>query len=580
MVENLKQLQERVAVSDGRAKADLVITNGRIINVFSGEIMDGDIAIKNGYIAGIGDFPEAEKVIDAAGAFIAPGFIDAHVHVESAMVTPAEFARVLLPNGVTTIVTDPHEIANVAGEKGIEFMLEDAKGAPLDMFVMLPSSVPATDGEHNGETLHAEKLHPLYRHEKVIGLAEVMDFPSVAKGSSDILTKIIDAKKEGGRIDGHGAGLTSADLNNYLAVGIRTDHESTTAKEATDRLRAGMFVMLREGTVGRDLLQTIPAVSEKNSHRFCFCTDDKLINDLITEGSINYNIRLAINNGIEPITAIQMATINAANCHNLPYLGAIAAGYQADIVFLKDLKTVEISKVLKNGEVVVENGVRNEAAFKQQAAVPFASPPINHHLQLQDLALPLTKETCYVIGMQPNSLFTEKRIEQVTIQNGKFVPNVENDLLKMAVVERHHDTGCVGVGIVKGFGLTEGAIATTVAHDSHNIVAVGVSDEAMKAAIDHITQTGGGIAVVDGAGKVLHDLALPIAGLLSDKPYEEVETDLAGLLKAFNQISSAKGFDPFLTLSFLTLPVIPELKLTDQGLFDFATFQIIPNEVN
>ncbi|MBC2187174.1 adenine deaminase [Listeria sp. FSL L7-0253] len=580
MVENLKQLQERVAVSDGRAKADLVITNGRIINVFSGEIMDGDIAIKNGYIAGIGNFPDAEEVIDAAGAFIAPGFIDAHVHVESAMVTPAEFARVLLPNGVTTIVTDPHEIANVAGEKGIEFMLEDAKGAPLDMFVMLPSSVPATDGEHNGETLHAEKLHPLYRHEKVIGLAEVMDFPSVAKGSSDILTKIIDAKKEGGRIDGHGAGLTSADLNNYLAVGIRTDHESTTAKEATDRLRAGMFVMLREGTVGRDLLQTIPAVSEKNSHRFCFCTDDKLINDLITEGSINYNIRLAINNGIEPITAIQMATINAANCHNLPYLGAIAAGYQADIVFLQDLETVEISKVLKNGEVVVENGVRHEAAFKQQAAVPFVSPPIHHHLQLQDLVLPLTKETCYVIGMQPNSLFTEKRIEQVTIQHGKFIPNVENDLLKMAVVERHHDTGCVGVGIVKGFGLTEGAIATTVAHDSHNIVAVGVSDEAMKAAIDHITQTGGGIAVVDGAGNVLHDLALPIAGLLSDKPYEEVETDLAGLLKAFNQISSAKGFDPFLTLSFLTLPVIPELKLTDQGLFDFATFQIIPNEVN
>ncbi|OFG03938.1 adenine deaminase [Listeria monocytogenes] len=578
-MENLKQLQERVAVSDGRAKADLVIKNGRIINVFSGEIMDGDIAIKNGYIAGIGNFPDAEKIIDAAGAFIAPGFIDAHVHVESAMVTPAEFARVLLPNGVTTIITDPHEIANVAGEKGIEFMLENAKGVPLDMFVMLPSSVPATEGEHNGETLHAEKLHPLYKHEKVIGLAEVMDFPSVAKGSSDILTKIIDAKKEGGRIDGHGAGLTSADLNNYLAVGIRTDHESTTVKEATDRLRAGMFVMLREGTVGRDLLQTIPAVSEKNSHRFCFCTDDKLINDLITEGSINYNIKLAIQNGIDPITAIQMATINAANCHNLPYLGAVAAGYQADIVFLTDLESVEISKVLKNGEIVVENGVRNEAIFKQQAAVPFVSPPINHHVCLQDLALPLAKETCYVIGMQPNSLFTEKRIEQVTIQDGKFIPTVADDLLKMAVVERHHNTGCVGVGIVKGFGLTEGAIATTVAHDSHNIVAVGVSDEAMKAAIDHITKTGGGIAVVDGTGQVLHDLALPIAGLLSDKSYEEVEVDLAGLLSAYNQISTAKGFDPFLTLSFLTLPVIPELKLTDQGLFDFATFQIIPNEV-
>ncbi|MBS9367465.1 adenine deaminase [Listeria welshimeri] len=579
-MENLKQLQERVAVSDGREKADLVIKNGRIVNVFSGEIMEGDIAIKNGYIAGIGDFSEAEQIMDAAGEFIVPGFIDAHVHVESAMVTPAEFARVLLPNGVTTIVTDPHEIANVAGEKGIEFMLEDAKGAPLDMFVMLPSSVPATEGEHNGETLHAKKLHPLYKHEKVIGLAEVMDFPSVAKGSSDILTKIIDAKKEGGRIDGHGAGLTSADLNNYLAVGIRTDHESTNAKEAVDRLRAGMFVMLREGTVGRDLLQTISAVSEKNSHRFCFCTDDKLINDLITEGSINYNIRLAIENNIDPITAIQMATINAANCHNLPYLGAVAAGYQADIVFLKDLQTIEISKVLKNGQVVVENGARNEAAFEKQHSETFISPKIQHHLSKQDLELPLTNDTCYVIGMKQNNLFTEKLMEQVNVENGKFVPSIEKDLLKMAVVERHHSTGCVGVGIVKGFGLKEGAIATTVAHDSHNIVAVGVSDEAMEKAINYVTEVGGGIAVVDETGKVLHDLALPVAGLLSNKPYEEVERDLAGLLKAFNQISNAKGFDPFLTLSFLTLPVIPELKLTDQGLFDFATFQIIPNEVN
>ncbi|MBF2352990.1 adenine deaminase [Listeria welshimeri] len=579
-MENLKQLQERVAVSDGREKADLVIKNGRIVNVFSGEIMEGDIAIKNGYIAGIGDFSEAEQIMDAAGEFIVPGFIDAHVHVESAMVTPAEFARVLLPNGVTTIVTDPHEIANVAGEKGIEFMLEDAKGAPLDMFVMLPSSVPATEGEHNGETLHAKKLHPLYKHEKVIGLAEVMDFPSVAKGSSDILTKIIDAKKEGGRIDGHGAGLTSADLNNYLAVGIRTDHESTNAKEAVDRLRAGMFVMLREGTVGRDLLQTISAVSEKNSHRFCFCTDDKLINDLITEGSINYNIRLAIENNIDPITAIQMATINAANCHNLPYLGAVAAGYQADIVFLKDLQTIEISKVLKNGQVVVENGARNEAAFEKQHSETFISPKIQHHLSKQDLELPLTNVTCYVIGMKQNNLFTEKLMEQVNVENGKFVPSIEKDLLKMAVVERHHNTGCVGVGIVKGFGLKEGAIATTVAHDSHNIVAVGASDEAMEKAINYVTEMGGGIAVVDGTGKVLHDLALPVAGLLSNKPYEEVERDLAGLLKAFNQISNAKGFDPFLTLSFLTLPVIPELKLTDQGLFDFATFQIIPNEVN
>ncbi|MBC1501071.1 adenine deaminase [Listeria weihenstephanensis] len=569
----VKQLQERVAVSDLRAAADVIIKNGRIVNVFSGEIMEGDIAIKSGYIVGIGDFDEAAEIIDAKGQYIVPGFIDAHVHVESAMVPPSEFARVLLPNGVTTIVTDPHEIANIAGAKGIEFMLADAAETPLDMYVMLPSSVPATPFEHNGATLEASDLRALYQHEKVIGLAEVMDFPSVASGKTDILQKIVDAEKHGGRIDGHGAGLSKADLNNYLAVGIRTDHESTTAMEAMDRLRAGMFVMLREGTVGRDMIHTLPAVNPKNSHRFCFCTDDKLIDDLLEEGSINYNVRLAIANKIDPVMAIQMATINAATCHKLPHLGAVAAGYQADILFLRDLETVTITKVMKRGEVVVDDGIREESLFKKQDS-NFESPAILHTLKLEDLKLEIAGTAANIIGMQPNSLFTEHLVEPITVQNGEFQVSVKDDQLKMVVVERHKGTGCVGVGIVKGFGIRHGAIATTVAHDSHNIVAVGSSDADIMLAIEHITKIGGGIAVVDN-GKMAADLALPIAGLLSTQPYEEIQHRLDHLNDAFCGVSAKQGFDPFLTLSFLTLPVIPNLKLTDQGLFDFNVFGFI-----
>ncbi|EUJ23405.1 adenine deaminase [Listeria grandensis FSL F6-0971] len=573
----VKQLQERVAVSDLRAAADVIIKNGRIVNVFSGEIMEGDVAIKSGYIVGIGEFSEAAEIIDARRQFIVPGFIDAHVHVESAMVPPSEFARVLLPNGVTTIVTDPHEIANVAGVKGIEFMLDDAAKTPLDMYVMLPSSVPATPFEHNGATLTASDLRALYQHEKVIGLAEVMDFPSVASGQSDILQKIVDAEKHGGRIDGHGAGLSKADLNNYLAVGIRTDHESTTAVEALDRLRAGMYVMLREGTVGRDMIHTLPAVNPKNSHRFCFCTDDKLIDDLLEEGSINYNVRLAIANDIDPVMAIQMATINAATCHKLSHIGAVAAGYQADILFLRDLETVTITKVMKRGQVVVEDGLRDEALFKK-AVGSFESPAIRHSLKREDLKLAMMGNMANIIGMQPNSLFTEHLVESVTVQDGEFQSATENDQLKMVVVERHKGTGCVGVGIVKGFGIQHGAIATTVAHDSHNIVAVGESDEDILLAIARITEIGGGIAVVNN-GKVASELALPIAGLLSEAPYEDIQQQLDHLNDAFRGVSTKQGFDPFLTLSFLTLPVIPNLKLTDQGLFDFNAFGFIEVEV-
>ncbi|EUJ19372.1 adenine deaminase [Listeria aquatica] len=576
-METVTSLRERINVLSHKDPADVIIKNGRIVNVFTAEIIEADIAIKNGYIAGIGEFHKAEKVIDAKGHYIVPGFIDAHVHVESAMVPPSEMARVLLPNGVTTIVTDPHEIANVAGAAGIDYMLEEAKGSPLDMFVMLPSSVPATPFENNGATLDAESLRALYNRENVIGLAEVMDFPSVASGAKDILQKIIDAKTHGGRIDGHGAGLTRENLNNYLAAGIRTDHESTTAEEALDRVRAGMFVMLREGTVARDLLATLPAVNEKNSHRFCFCTDDKLIPDLVSEGSINYNVKLAIQNGVSPIMAIQMATINAAACHNLLYLGAVAAGYQADLLFLEELETVKITKVMKRGEVVVADGERFEAAFPKKTTT-FTSPEIRHSLKVSDLRLKLLSDHVRVIGMLPNSLFTEKLEVKLDRVDGEFVPDSARDLAKMVVVERHKGTGNVGLGIVSGFGLTRGAFATSVAHDSHNIVAVGMNDSDIELAVKALTEARGGIVVV-ADGKVEEILPLRIAGLLSDQPFEEVARCLKSLEKAFGTISSAKGFDPFLTLSFLTLPVIPEYKLTDQGLFDFEAFSFVPLEI-
>ncbi|MBC1522460.1 adenine deaminase [Listeria aquatica] len=576
-METVTSLRERINVLSHKDPADVIIKNGRIVNVFTAEIIEADIAIKNGYIAGIGEFHKAEKVIDAKGHYIVPGFIDAHVHVESAMVPPSEMARVLLPNGVTTIVTDPHEIANVAGTAGIDYMLEEAKGSPLDMFVMLPSSVPATPFENNGATLDAESLRALYNRENVIGLAEVMDFPSVASGAEDILQKIIDAKTHGGRIDGHGAGLTRENLNNYLAAGIRTDHESTTAEEALDRVRAGMFVMLREGTVARDLLATLPAVNEKNSHRFCFCTDDKLIPDLVSEGSINYNVKLAIQNGVSPTTAIQMATINAAACHNLLYLGAVAAGYQADLLFLEELETVKITKVMKRGEVVVADGERFEAAFPKKTTT-FTSPEIRHSLKASDLRLKLLSDHVCVIGMLPNSLFTEKLEVKLDRVNGEFVPDSARDLAKMVVVERHKGTGNVGLGIVSGFGLTRGAFATSVAHDSHNIVAVGMNDSDIELAVKALTEARGGIVVV-ADGKVEEILPLRIAGLLSDQPFEEVARCLKSLEEAFGTISSARGFDPFLTLSFLTLPVIPEYKLTDQGLFDFEAFSFVPLEI-
>lgn len=581
MEQNHSALRTRIRVAAKHEPADVVIRNGRIVNVFTGELMIGDVAVSGGIIAGIGAY-EGKETVDAQGRYIVPGFIDGHVHIESSLLTPQQFARVLLLHGVTTVVTDPHEIANVAGTAGIRYMLDAAEGLPIDSYVMLPSCVPATPFESNGAQLDAEHLEPFYRHPNVLGLAEVMDYRSVANTEARMMHKLAATHEAGALMDGHAAGISRDGLNVYMAAGIRTDHESISLQEAQDRLDMGLYLMIREGTVAKDLDALLPVVTPRNARRCLFVTDDKLIDDLLNEGSIDHIVRLAAAKGLDPITAIQMATLNTAECFRLRQHGAIAAGYQADLLLLDDLEQVKIHQVYKRGRCVVDAGRLVEAAFPP--GNPITGSLSGNLLGLNvrkvepaHLAIPLKSDLCHVIEVIPNSLVTHHRIEQVEAKDGMFSPSVDGDLLKLAVIERHHATGNVGVGIVKGFGLKRGAIATTVAHDSHNIVVVGASDDEMLAAIEEVTRTGGGAAVVAGR-EVLSSLPLPIAGLLSDRPYWEVSEGLKKLMLAMAEIGASQAFNPLLTLSFLTLPVIPHLKLTDKGLFDFASFSHIAVE--
>lgn len=577
MVRN--QLTRRISVASGRELADTVIKNGKIIDVFNGEIIDGDIAIVDGFIVGIGKF-EGKNVVDANGRFISPAFIDGHVHIESSMVTPPEFAKVSLLHGVTTVVTDPHEIANVLGVDGIQYMLESSKNLPFDIYFMLPSCVPATEFEHSGAILKAEDLRPFYQEARVLGLAEVMNYPAVQNNEHDMLDKIMDAQKFGKKIDGHAAGLSANDLNVYMSAGIRTDHESTTAAEAKERLSRGMYLMIREGTVAKDLQQLIPIVNDRNSRRCLFVTDDKHLDDLIRDGSIDHNIRLAIQSGIHPITAIQMATINTAECFGIEDKGAIAPGYKADLVLLNDLNTIKITEVYKEGKRFVENGVLVEE---------LKTNPVNeskrlknsvrfHELFDEHLNIHVKNSKANIIEIIPNSLITKHIIEKVNVcEQGIFHPSVDNDQLKLAVIERHHLTKNIGLGIVKGLGLKSGAIATTIAHDSHNLIIAGTNDFDMITAANAIKEMQGGLIVVN-QGKVIASLELTIAGLMSERPYLEVATSLHEIHLALETIGANKDFNPFLTLSFLSLPVIPELKLTDIGLFHVSKFEHISVE--
>ncbi|MEH7304804.1 adenine deaminase [Neobacillus drentensis] len=570
------RLKRRISVASKREPADTVIKNGKIIDVFSGEIVEGDIAIVDGYIAGIGEY-EGKKTIDAKGQYISPAFIDGHVHIESSMVTPKEFARVLLPHGVTTVIADPHEIANVLGTDGIQYMLDSSENLPFDFFFMLPSCVPATEFENSGATLTADDLKPFYQQPRVLGLAEVMNFPAVLQAEHDMLEKILTAKQAGKKIDGHAAGLSPNDINVYMAAGIRTDHESTTAAEAKERLRRGMYVMIREGTVAKDLQQLIPIVNERNARRCLFVTDDKHLDDLIHDGSIDHNVRLAIASGLSTITAIQMATINAAECFGLEDKGAIAPGYKADFFLFDDIKKLTITKVFKDGKVVVENGqltmeLSNQTFVETERlrnSVRFYELTKNH------FHIPLKTNKANIIEIIPNSLVTRHIIEKVdTNESGFFQTSIINDQLKLAVIERHHLKNQIGLGIVKGLGLKSGAIATTIAHDSHNLIIAGATDDDMVTAAQAMKEMQGGLVVVHH-GEVIASLELSIAGLMSERPFQEVYASLNEINQALNKLGANHHFNPFLTLSFLALPVIPELKLTDKGLFQVSKFKHI-----
>ncbi|MDQ0254863.1 adenine deaminase [Evansella vedderi] len=575
----IEQLRRRIAVAGRNHPADLVIKNGKIIDIFNLEILDhNQIAIVDGTIAAIGPGPyEGNHIIDANGSYIAPGFIDGHVHIESSMVTPTEFAKVVLPHGVTTVITDPHEIANVSGSKGIQFMLQDAENTLLDIFFMLPSSVPATSFENAGAVLKANDLEPLFSHPKVIGLAEVMDFPAVRNNDEQMIHKLITAANHTNNIDGHAAGLDLHGINIYRAASIKTDHECITAEEAKERLRRGMYIMIREGSTAKNLEALIPVVHKGNSRRCFFCTDDKHLDDLMNEGSINHNIRLAIKQGLDPIIAIQMATLNAAECYELNTKGAIAPGYAADMVFLDDLKKIKILKVLKEGKIIAENGkLLQKVNMQPSTSTALTNTVILPEITEKHLQIPIKDPNkAIMIGIIPNQIITKKLLEKVEITaEGHFIASIQKDQCKMAVIERHKRTGNIGLGIVKGLGLKKGAIATTVAHDSHNLIVAGTNDKDMLKAISEINKMKGGLVVIK-EGKAIGSIPLEIAGLISKKDYETVNNELQALHDALHEISPNTGFNQFLTLSFLSLPVIPDLKLTDTGLFDVVQFKHI-----
>ncbi len=564
-------LDETIKAAHGEKPVDLLLTNAQIINVFSGEIIPGEMAISDGLIVGFGQY-EAKKVEDLNGRYVAPGFIDGHVHIESSMACISEFARAVVVHGTTTVAADPHEIANVLGLSGIEYMLQSAEEQPMNIYFTLPSCVPATDMETAGARLTAEDLKPFLNKDRIIALAEMMNFPGVIYRDPDVLAKISAARQQKKPIDGHAPGLEGPQLYAYISAGIQSDHECTTEHEAIEKLRSGMHIMIRQGTCAKNLQTLLPAVNEKTARRMMWCSDDRHPHDLIAEGHIDSIVYEAIQSGLDPILAIQMATLNPAEYFNLDHLGALAPGRQADLVVFSDLKKPVIEKVYSRGILIAENGkILPTIQIPSAASVP---PSMHVDLQKIDFAIPADKKQIRVIEIVPEQVITHQRIEEITVKNKQAVSDPSKDLLKMAVVERHSGSGNVGKGFVKGFGLKHGALASSVAHDSHNIIVVGTTDEDMRAALEAVVKMGGGLAAVSDA-RVRAELALPIAGLMSLEPVQRVRDQLDKLIEATHDMGTPLK-DPFMTLSFLALPVIPELKLTDIGLVDVNKFEVVP----
>ena len=570
----MSSFKQRMDEARGLVKIDMVLRRAKLVNVFSGEIHETDIGVHQGNFVGIGEFEHAEKVLDLCGKYVVPGLIDGHVHIESSHLCPEEFCSLLLSHGVTTAVVDPHEIANVLGIKGIRYILDSVDELPFNTFVALPSCVPATDLETSGAHLGATELLEVIAHPKVIGLGEVMDYLGVIQAKPDMVDKLNLPVKF---FDGHAPGISSQDLNAYFLAGIHTEHECSTVEEAKERLRRGFHVMLREGSAAKNLLDLLPAVTSQNSGQCLLVTDDRHPRDLIQEGSIDHLVRLAIKAGVDPIRVIQMATINAARAIGLNRLGAVAPGYQADFVVLEDLNRFEIKEVYWRG--IKQSGSKERPRFSHYSVAGLTesvhlgewSPAKLRVFTNNEVKLAYAQVR--VIGVQEHSLVTSALIRELPVRDGLIQADPAQKIAKLAVLERHHETGNVGLGFVEGLGLRKGAIASTVAHDSHNLVVVGMSDEEMNLAILTCVEMGGGICVIDG-DQVIGKLPLPIAGLMTDRDAEEVAQILGELHERALYLGISKRVDPFMTLAFLSLPVIPELKLTDLGLVDVEHFQL------
>jgi len=567
-------LKELISVARGEIPADLLLKNARIVNTFIGEIEQADVAIYGDRIAGVGDYGKAKEIIDLQGKFLAPGLINGHTHIESSMLHPARYAQAVVPRGTLAVVTDLHEIANVCGFEGIKFVTDLARKLPLDMLFMAPSCVPATHLETSGARINSREVKKILAHPKIIGLGEMMNFPGVVSGDEEVLKKISASK--GKVIDGHAPGLAGKELNAYLSAGILSDHESTTLEEGREKLRRGMYLMIREGSSEKNLDALLPLVTDNTYKRCFFVVDDLSCSDLLWEGDIDAVVRKAIERDLEPVRAIQMATINAAEYFRLHDRGGIGPGYIANLITINDLAKLEIDMVFYQGKLVARQGKPlfplPPVTMELRDTVRIKSPTAKS-LSLRAKRSNLSEESYPVIEIVPGQIVTRKAMEKMKVVDGAVMPSVERDILKLVVVERHKASGNIGVGLVKGFGLKKGALASSVAHDSHNIIAVGVNDLDILKAIEEINRLQGGLVVCADL-EILASLPLPIAGLLSPEPLDVVASQHEIVEKTAASLGNLPPA-PFALLSFLALPVIPELRLTDLGLVDVAEFKLL-----
>ncbi|MGD2045179.1 MAG: adenine deaminase [Gemmatimonadota bacterium] len=558
-----------ISVARGETPADVLLRGARVPNVFTGEVEEIDVALHGGRIAGLGDGYAAERIVDLDGAFVLPGFIDAHVHVESSLVTPPELARAVVPRGTTALVSDPHEIANVHGLDGIRYMLDASEGLPLTVFIMASSCVPATDMGTAGGALDADRLATLIGHPRVLGLAEVMNFPGVIHGAPEVLDKI--AAFRGLPIDGHAPGVRGKVLNAYIAAGPGSDHECTTADEAREKLRRGLFLFMREATNAHNLDALLPVLDAASERRIALCTDDRQPPDLLDEGGIDAMLRRVIGAGHDPVRALRLATLNPAEHFGLEDRGAVAPGRVADLVIVGDLQALDIQEVWVAGRPVADDGT----ALSWQLPPAPAPPQVSMSVSLagDPFAIPTAGERVHVIEAVPDQIVTGRRVERPTVRDGHVVADPDRDLLKIAVVERHTGSGRVGLGLVSGIGLERGAIAGSVAHDHHNVIVIGADDVSMRTAVEAVAASGGGLVTANGS-EILASLELPVGGLMSPAPIEEVRRRLDGVVAAARALGSGLH-DPFMAMSFLGLEVIPTLKITDLGLVDVESFERI-----